>query len=62
MPEDQAAILAKVQEKSRIIAIQQRKANAGEFKSYGGAIGLQRERLERQRLMALLSPPRLVYA
>ena len=56
----QSDILKAIQEKSRLISIQQSKADRGEFKSYGGAIGLQRLRLERKEFMGKLDKLRLV--
>lgn len=56
----QAEILEEIREKSRLIVMQQRKADLGEFTSYGGAIGLQRLRNERKALQSLLKPLELV--
>jgi len=59
-PED---VLSAIREKSRLIVIQQAKATAGKFRGdYGGAIGLQRLRRDRQALMGSLPKLQLVAA
>jgi len=59
-PED---VLAAIREKSRLIAEQQAKADAGKFRgNMGAAIGLQRLLRDRKTLQAALPPLRLVEA
>lgn len=56
----QEQILVAIKEKSRLIAIQQQKADKSGFKNYDGAIGLQRLRIERDMLKTLLQPLTLI--
>lgn len=56
----QQSLLSRIQHLSKLIVEQQAKADAGEFKSYGGAIGLQRLRLEREALVKKLKPLQVI--
>jgi len=64
MPEnptpDLQELMTRIQAKSAAIVIQQRKADTVGFKSYGGALGLQALRKDRQHLQGQLPPLRLV--
>ena len=59
-PADVEALMTRIREKSAAIVIQQRKADTVGFKSYGGALGLQALRKDRQHLMGQLPPLMLV--
>ena len=56
----QEEILKEIKEKSRLIHIQQKKADKEGFKDYGGAIGLQRLRRDRDALKGALTPLKIV--
>lgn len=58
--EDVRDLMSRIRDKSALIVKQQRRANAGKFKDYGGAIGLQRLHRERQHLQSQLPELRLV--
>jgi hypothetical protein len=58
--EDVKALMARIRDKSALIVTQQQRADAGKFKDYGGAIGLQRLRQQRKQLQASLPALRLI--
>lgn len=60
VPRDPEDILKDLRAKSKLICHQQRRADEGHFKSVGDAIGLQRLKRDRDRLLLELPPLRLI--